>query len=76
MRKIDALFYLPVIVLASFTVSAETTAISDLSNEKIEAMNELYKVSKMEEQTLLSMQQIPKMLAQTFAQQAAEKPPP
>ena len=76
MRKIDVLFLLPVILLSSFTVRAETIAISDVSNEKIEAMNELYKVSKMEEQTLLSMQQIPKMLAQTFAQQAAEEPPP
>jgi len=75
MRKIDVLLLLPVIVLSSFTVSAETTAISDLSNEKIEVMNELYKVSKIEEQMLFSMQQLPKMLAQTFAQQASEEPP-
>ena len=75
MRKIDVLFILSVIVMSSFTVSAETTAISDLSNEKIEAMNELYKVSKIEEQTLIMMQELPKMLAQTFAQQAGEEPP-
>ena len=38
-------------------------------------MNELYKVSNVEEQMLYTMQQLPDMLVQTFAQQASEKPP-
>jgi len=75
MRKINVLLLASVIALSSFSVSGETTAISNLSQEKIDAMNELYKVSKIEEQMLFNMQQLPEVLAQTFAQQADEEPP-
>ena len=73
--KINVLFLASIIAVSSFSVRAETPAISNLSQEKIEAMNELYKVSKIEEQILFSMQQLPEMLALTFAQQASEAPP-
>ena len=75
MGKINVLFLASIIAVSSFSVRAETPDISNLSQEKIEAMNELYKVSKIEEQILFSMQQLPEMLALTFAQQASEAPP-
>ncbi len=75
MRNINVLLLASIISVSSFSVSAETPVLPQLSQEKIEAMNELYKVSKIEEQILFTMQQIPEMLAQTFVQQAEEKPP-
>ena len=75
MKNISVLVLASIIAQSSIPVSGETAARSNLSQEKIEAMNELYKVSNVEEQMLYTMQQIPDMLVQTFAQQASEKPP-
>ena len=75
MKNISVLVLASIIALPSIPVSGETAARSNLSQEKIEAMNELYKVSNVEEQMLYTMQQLPDMLVQTFAQQASEKPP-
>ena len=66
MRNINVLLLASIISVSSFSVSAETPVLPQLSQEKIEAMNELYKVSKIEEQILFTMQQIPEMPAQTF----------
>ena len=45
MKNISVLVLASIIALSSIPVSGETAARSNLSQEKIEAMNELYKVS-------------------------------
>ena len=52
MKNISVLVLASIITLSSIPVSGETAARSNLSQEKIEAMNELYKVSNVEEQML------------------------
>ena len=49
MKNISVLVLASIIAQSSIPVSGETAARSNLSQEKIEAMNELYKVSHVEE---------------------------
>ncbi|GIR63709.1 MAG: hypothetical protein CM15mP68_3750 [Pseudomonadota bacterium] len=75
MKNISVLVLASIIALSSIPVSGETAARSNLSQEKIEAMNELYKVSNVEEQMLYTMQQLPDMLVQTLLSRLARNRP-